>query len=236
MIRTLILEDDSSQADILKLHLSRYDRETGRSFSITVLPSAREFIESTANYDLLFLDIQLPGMSGMDAAEIYRQYDSDTPIVFVTDLAQYAINGYQVDAMDYMIKPVTYPDFKIRLDRVIRTMERNANRTIFLPTKEGGRFVSLHDLVCVDVVSHRLLFHMADGESFFQRGTLGNLEKDLSGSTFVRISNSCLINLQHLATVSGSAVIMSDGERCSISRSRRNDTLAAIANYYGGNS
>ena len=139
MYRALIVEDDPQAAETLRAHLERYAAERGTSFSVEILPSALEFLEGTRPADVVFMDIGLPGVSGMEAAEVMRQTDELTPLIFVTDLAQYAVRGYQVDALDFMVKPVTYEDFALRMGRAMRVMARNAHAAVSIPTADGTR-------------------------------------------------------------------------------------------------
>ena len=93
MYRALMLEDDPAAADTLRAHLARFGAEKGARFQVEVLNSALELLEGDHPCDIYFLDIGLPGINGMEAAQIIRQADESTPIVFVTDLAQYAVRG-----------------------------------------------------------------------------------------------------------------------------------------------
>ena len=87
MHRVLIVEDDPVEAAKLRGHLDRYAREHDTSFSVETLSSALEFVETRHVADLIFMDINMPGINGMEAAELLRTYDTETPLVFVTDLA-----------------------------------------------------------------------------------------------------------------------------------------------------
>ena len=159
--RILIVEDSPAEADVLRGHLSRYAAEKGLSFAVTVLPSAIEFVNGNHPADLIFMDIDLPGINGMEAAQILRGYDEQTPLVFVTNLAQYAIKGYQVDALDFMVKPVAYDDFSLRMDRAMRVVQRSANTTVAIPTPDGVRVVRLADILYVDIIKHDLHYHLS---------------------------------------------------------------------------
>lgn len=232
--RALIVEDDAQAAATLRAHLTRYGREVGASFSIEVLGSALEFLDGRHTADIVFLDIGLPGVSGMEAAQIMRQTDEVTPIVFVTDLAQYAVRGYAVDALDFMVKPVEYADFALRMGRAMRVMARNANATVSIPTADGTRIVPMRDIVYVEILRHDLYWHVTGMTGPLRvRGSLTSEEARL-GERFCRISASHLINMQHVRVVRGSGVTMSDGTELSFSRSRKKAALEALARFAGG--
>lgn len=235
MFRFLIIEDEPDMAASLRSHLDRYAREHNLAFEVDVVRTAFEFVESKMKYDLVFMDIGLPGINGMEAAELLRTYDEDTLIIFVTNLSQYAVRGYEVGALDFVVKPVSYHALSMRLDRAIRVMNRRNNRSVCLTTKTGMRVVPLSSLVYVEVRGHDLEYHVSDGEPVRLRGSLARAADELVGGCFVRISNSCLANADHIRSVEGPNMSMSNGDVLAISRAKRKAALETLANYFGGN-
>lgn len=233
MYRILIVEDTPAEADALRGMLERYASEHGLSFSIETLGSAVEFVNSRHAADLIFMDIDLPGINGMEAAEILRTYDDQTPLVFVTNLAQYAVRGYQVDAVDFVLKPVEYGNFAPRMDRAMRLVEKNAARTLALPTADGMRVVSLADVLYVDLVKHDVTYHLADGTCLRERGSLRAAEQRLGSERFVRISSGCLVNMGRVERIGRESVRMEGGTELFYSRSQRKRALETLANYVG---
>lgn len=235
MYRAIIVEDDQGAADALRAHLSRFGNEAQVEFSVEVLSSALELLETRHPCDIYFLDIGLPGINGMEAAQIIRQTDEVTPIVFVTDLAQYAVRGYSVDALDFMVKPVGYQDFALRMRRALRVMARNDGARVTLPTATGLRVVALRDVVFVEIIKHDLYWHVAGvAEPLRMRGSLKALEEELPQDRFCRIAAGYIVNMGHITAASGSEVVMSDGTRLAISRSRKAEALAAFSRFAGG--
>jgi len=234
MYRVLIVEDDPSEVDKLRGHLDHYGREHDMSLSVDALSSALEFAETRRSADLIFMDINIPGINGMEAAELLRTYDAETPLIFVTDLAQYAVSGYQVDALDFMVKPVEYADFTLRMDRAMRVMRRREGRSITVPTTDGTRVVGLRDVLYVDVLRHDLYYHVAGGEVLRIRGSLTQLEARLASEGFVRISASHLVNMAHVARIRTGSVEMSNGDEISLGRSRKKQALETLSAYVGG--
>lgn len=232
--RALIVEDDPRAADALRSYLARYGPEVGASFLVEVLGSALEFLDGRHTADIVFLDIGLPGINGMEAAEIMRQTDEVTPIVFVTDLAQYAVRGYAVDALDFMVKPVTYEDFALRMGRAMRVMGRNADAAVAIPTTNGTRIVPVRDIIYVEILRHDLYWHVScQDEPLRVRGSLAAEEERL-GSRFCRVSASHLINMGQVSVVRGGGVTMSDGTELAFSRTRKKAALEALARFAGG--
>ena len=232
--RILVVEDSPAEADVLRGHLDRYAAERGLSFEVTVLSSAIEFVNGRHPADLIFMDIDLPGINGMEAAQILRGYDEQTPLVFVTNLAQYAIRGYQVDALDFMVKPVSYEDFALRMDRVMRMVKRRSEETVALSTAEGIRVVRLSDILYIDIVKHNLKYHLAgEEEPLSRRGSIGAIAQELEDKGFLKIAASCVINMAQVARIRAASVVMSDGTELYFSRSQKKPALERLAAYVG---
>ena len=234
MYRALILEDDPAAADTLRAHLARFGAEKGVRFQVEVLNSTLELLEGDHPCDIYFLDIGLPGINGMEAAQIIRQADESTPIVFVTDLAQYAVRGYSVDALDFMLKPVRYEDFALRMGRALRVLQRNAGATLSLSTADGLRIVRLADIVYVEILKHDLYWHIVgEAEPIRQRGSLKAAEEELGTQSFCRIAASHIVNMAHVVRLRSGSVTMSDGSELAISRSRKAEATEALTRFAG---
>lgn len=235
MFRILIVEDNPEEQATLRAHLERYAAEHGEDFQITWLKSAIEFVDGSETADLIFMDIDLPGINGMEAATLLRSFDQQTPLIFVTNLSQYAVRGYEVDALDFIVKPVTYYNFALRMDKAMRVMRRTAGRNVVIQTKQGMRVIPLSELISVEVLNHNLAYRAVGYDKALEvRGSLAAVERDLEGGPFVRISNSCLVNMGHVRDIQGNEVRMSDGMVLYFSRARRRPAMERIADYLGG--
>ena len=112
MVRIKILEDDPADRDTLIECLRKYEREQGQSFSITAYDNPSDFMDNYhMDADLIFMDIELPGINGIETSHQLRAADPVVALVFITNMEQYAINGYEVDALDFVIKPINYYRF-----------------------------------------------------------------------------------------------------------------------------
>ena len=233
MIRTLIVEDEPAEAQRLTEYVRRYGDTRGETFQITWLKSAMEMLSDKSPYDLVLLDIDLPGISGMEAAQLLRVYDEATPIIFVTNLAKYAVKGYEVGATGFIIKPVNWGNLSMNLDRALRAIRQNVGRTVMVPTDDGVRVVPFSQLVYVEVTGHRLTYHLEDGTALEARGSLGQLEDELSGAPVIRISKSCVANMDKIVLVRPQGMQMSTGVTLPISRTRKREVMDAVTDYLG---
>ena len=144
---------------------------------------------------------------------------------------RYAIRGYAVDALDYVLKPVSYFAFSQRLERAISRLKRRERKYIALPVKGGVRKLDTSEIYYVESQDHDLTFHTRSG-SFRSGLTMRQAEEHLSGAHFFRGNNSYLINLEHVDGVQDGCAIV-QGEQLKLSRPRKNAFLEALSNYMG---
>ena len=233
MIRTLIVEDDPAEAQRLTEFIRRYGSARDEAFQITWLKSAMEMLSDQAHYDLVLLDIDLPGLSGMEAAQLMRVYDETTPIIFVTNLAKYAVKGYEVGASGFIVKPVSWGNLSLNLDRALRAIHQNVGRSVMVPTEDGVRVISFNQLVYVEVMGHRLSYHLEDGSVLEARGALAQLEGELGDSPVIRISKSCIVNMDKIVLVRPQSLQVVTGETLPVSRMRKHEVTESVTSYLG---
>ena len=227
MYQIALVEDEQSAADVLSSFIARYGEERDEQFEVTHFSNAIYFEMTRRRFDLVFMDIQMPGINGMEAARLLRTYDAETPIIFVTNLAQYAVKGYEVDALDFIVKPITYFNFRMRMDKAMRHIRRNSGRSVSVSTRDGMRVIPLADIEYVEVSRHDLSYHLVgEAEPLVVYGSLRAFEQEVDGGPFVRISNSCLVNMNHIRAARGQTVTLSNGDVLYFSRSRKREALA----------
>lgn len=234
MYRILSIEDDPEQEATLRSHVERYAHEIDLDLQLVWEQSAFDLPELSHGFDLVLLDIDLPGINGMEAAAAMRERNPETPLIFVTNLAQYALKGYEVDALDFVVKPVSYFDFRMRMDKAIRVLSRRTGRRVTVALDGELLVLDTTDLAFVDVANHDLAYHLATGQTLVTRGSLSKLEDELAGSSFVRASKSCLVNMAHITRIKGAELVMDNGESVFLSRSQKRPAMEAIARYLGG--
>lgn len=229
----LVVEDQDDEAALLGRHLARFADERGVALHVTRLRSAVEFVAQERRCDLILMDVDLPGIDGMEAAEDLRSHGDATPLIFVTSLAQYAVDGYRVDALDFVVKPVSYADLALRMGRALRVMERNARRTLALTTSTGLRVVDLREVEYVELERHDLHFHLVGGDGVRSRGSVRALLGRLPAETFLQLSQGCVVNMARVRQVLSDSVETEGGTRLYFSRSRRKECLERLARYLG---
>lgn len=238
-MRVLIAEDEPDFAQQMEQHLRRFAEENQLPLTMQTYGNGAELVEQyRPDWDILLLDVDMPGMDGISAARCIRETDTDVVIIFVTNLAQYAICGYEVNALDYVLKPVNYYALSIKLKKALRYCRKSETKYLLL--NRGGDLVRipLNYLYYVEVYDHQLRYRTADGD-FLMTGSrsLTAVEKELEGEGFVRCHSSYLVNLRYIDRLEGSNVWVA-GNQLPVSRSRRKKLLEAMLNEAkgGGNS
>ena len=234
MLRVAIVEDTNSDRALLQQYLRQFSQETGEECKISTFTDGVALLEAfrPGLYDLILLDIQLPQLDGMSAARELRKLDQVALILFITNVAQYALKGYEVDALDYMLKPVSYFAFALKMKKAQRVLRERGQAARMLPFDGELRRVPLRSILYIEVTNHQLCFHTYEGDSVVS-GSLKTWETDLSAYHFVRCNNCYLVNLVHVLGVTSDTVRM-EGVSLKISRPRRKKFMRALSEYYGG--
>lgn len=233
MIRIAIAEDDFQSFAQIEQFIMDYGRETGRAFQITHYDNGEDLVERyQPQFDIVLMDVEMPFMDGMTAAGYVREKDPEVVIMFVTNLAQYAIQGYSVNALDYILKPVSYFSFSQRLSRALQYVRRREADHITVAVKGGALKLEVDGIFYIERLGRQLMLHTRTG-IHASTATLQQLEEVLEGRNFARCNKGYLVNLEHVDGVrDGCAVV--HGDKLLISRGRRGPFLEALAGCVGG--
>lgn len=146
MLEIAIVEDEENYRKVLCQYLEKYEKETGEKIHTSIFTDGDEIVENyTAKYDIILMDIEMQFMNGMDAAHKIREVDRSVIIIFITNMAQYAIQGYEVDALDYVLKPISYFAFSQKIQRAVGRMKKREERYINIISKSGVNKVAVNE-------------------------------------------------------------------------------------------
>lgn len=233
MIRIAIAEDEPRCAQQLQEYLQIFQREYHQELEVAIFPNGVALLEDyRCQYDLLLLDIEMPQLDGMTTAQRIRRRDPAVIILFITNMAQYAIRGYEVDALDYILKPVSYFAFSQRLNRAISRVKSRSKHFLALSVKGGTKKLDVDTIYYVESQGHSLIFHTASG-NYTVSGTLKDIEVKLSGLHFFRCNKGYLVALQYVDGIQDGCAVV-HGEHLLISRPRKNEFMEALTNFISG--
>ena len=230
MYQLAIVEDEDSYAAQLMEYINKYQAESGYYFKVTRFTDGDEITNGyKGQFDIILMDIEMKLMDGMTAAEEIRKLDSDVIIMFITNMTNYAIRGYQVDALDYVLKPVSYFAFSQKLGRAISRIKKTPSKIISVDMPSGVKKLEIDNIFYIESEGHNLNFYTTSGE-FTIRAKMGDFEEQLSPYNFFRSNKGYLVNLKYVDGVENGSCIIA-GKKLLISRARKNDFMTALTDY-----
>ena len=233
MIRIAIVEDEEEYAKTIQRYCDRYSTEKHIDINFVWHINPVSFLEKyRGEYDVVFMDIAMPMMNGMDCARRLREQDDSVVLCFITSMAQYAIRGYEVNAFDFILKPVGYTEFSMKLDRILRFLNKRVEATILISSRNEVNNVAVRDLAYVEVYNHMLIYHTRS-EQYEAYGKLSELESDERFKRFIRITPSHLVNCDQVSSITEDSITVS-GAQLPVSRRRRKECLEKMALLLGG--
>lgn len=231
-MRIAIVEDQEQEQKRLAHFAKQYFDEQKKDCDIALFSDGDEILEHyTPRWDIIFLDIQMERLDGMATAEKIRELDQDVILVFITNTAHYAIKGYSVHALDYLIKPVHYSILQQLFQQVERLLKQRKKKFITLPTEKGLLRISVSEIYYVEVKNH-LLFVVTMQGIWKMRGTITSMEDLLRDHSFFRCKNCYLINLLQVSRVEKGLVVVG-GHELEVARPKQKELMAALTQCVG---
>ena len=222
-MKIAIIEDEQVHTELLSQYIETWSNDRNIPVKIMPFSSAESFLfmwEEQRDFDVLLVDIRMKDMTGMEMAKQVREQDSDIAIIFTTGIADYMEEGYEVDAMHYLLKPVDRDKLYRCMDRV---MQRGSHEQFLLvKTKEETLKISEKAIMYVEAIGHRCLieFCLQTGRTFQVETaeSISELGKRLSDADFVRCHRAYLCRIDKIRYVSRTWIEMDNGSRIPVSR------------------
>jgi len=227
-----IVEDQENTSKIIKNYLLRYGKEQQRHFDIVEYADGSELvIDYEGDFDIIFLDIEMKHLNGMETALRIREIDQNVIVIFITNNAQYAIKGYAVDALSFLLKPVPYFAFSQELKRSLEKLDAKKESFLLVTTEEGLMKIDTRQIFYIESMKHTLYIHTKE-KTYAMRGVMKDMEQKLAKYHFARCNNCYLVNLSKVKGIKGDFVILKENE-LKMSRGRKKIFMEALASYVG---
>lgn len=233
MITVVICDDEQAFINRMKEYIKRFSEETKEEFSVREFTSGQTLLSSYhGNFQIIFLDIKMPEIDGIETAKRIRLMDSNVIIIFLTSIVKYVLAGYSVNAANYLIKPLDYKKFKIEMEKAVTRAVSIKNGYITVKNDRGFYKIYLSTLKYIETYQRNTMIHTTK-EDIISYKKMQDHEKDLEGYPFVRCHASYIVNLQYIDSVVGNDLTLSSGEIIPISKQKKKDLMQSLAEYLG---
>lgn len=231
-IKFILCDDDPCQLEALKIILEEICQEEGLLYSIECYSDGEKLLESYKEpADIIFMDIEMPLMDGLETARRLRLQDTEATLIFTTSHEKYAIKGYQVDAWRYFIKPIGKRELKIELLPRLCSLSKRKNAVLYLKTENGAETIDPGKILYIEtLLNHRLAIHLEDRTLEAYR-SMSQLQEKLDATQFFRCHTSYIINFQAVLKIEHNDIIMKDQKVIPLSKHRRREFLDAFLRF-----
>lgn len=230
MLKIAVVDDEESDVDKIIELIRQYGKDNSKNFEINIYHDGMDIVSLSEFPDIIFMDIEMKNLDGMKAAKKIRERDELCVILFVTRFAQYAVEGYGVRALDFMVKPFTSEAFFYKFRRAVEVAEKNIQKAVVVSSNGGKHRLLISDIVYIEVVNHKILYHLADG-ILEVWSSLKSVREKLEPCGFA-LCNACyLVNLRKVQSFDGGFVVVG-GEKLKMSRQKKESFLSLLAQYF----
>lgn len=234
MIRIAFCEDEKPQSEYIVELIESYGKKHHKTFIIDAYTSAEQFLfawEDEAPYDLFILDIQLGQMNGMELAKRIREQDKNVRIIFLTGLKDYAIEGYEVGAVRYLLKPVQKETLYELLAKLSQEIETNEVNYFLFSVSGQTKRVPFSDIFYIEADGHYVNIRTSQGDNRWKT-SLSSLVAEFEKNDFIMTRRGLYANLAHIERIGRAECFLDNGETLPISKTRYKELNQAFITYY----
>lgn len=234
MLKFAVCDDEPFMVQEISHHISTYMKAKHLvSYSTRCFSGGRSLLDSDCDFDLIFLDIQMEQPDGMATARLLRQQGKHCLLVFVTVLKEHVFDAFELEAYDYLVKPLDGCHFRRTLDRALRTLEQRPAKSIVVQKGTACDIIPLNHIVYCEVQGRKIYIPQKDGKitGYYER--LNVFEQRVDGR-FFRCHRSYLVNLAYVSVSHAGKILLSQGGRIPVSRLRERDLAQTLLRYMAG--
>lgn len=232
-MRIAICDDEVLQLELLKHYVEKWAKDNGVNCNIELFKSAEafhfEWLEDFS-YDIILLDIQMAELSGIELAKLIREKDKSIQIIFVTAISDYIGAGYDVDAINYLIKPIEEEKLRECLNKAINKKEIQ-QKSILIEIDGGVHRIYEDSIMYLEIKGHELFIHQKD-QIISTRITLNEMEKLLSEDEFIKPHRSYMVALKYIKHMDSKEITLKNGTTIPISRGNSKDIQKRFFDYF----
>lgn len=233
MIAVAVCDDSPKMADSLKESIEAYGQSNQKELRIVLYYRGEDLLDHySSSIDILFLDIQMPGLDGITVAEKIRQKDKKVIIIFLTSFVQYALEGYRVNASNYLIKPISRKRLSMELDRWIGELEKKEELFLAVRNDSGEYKILLKSIRYIETYRRNLMIH-TDTADLICYQKLKTVEEKIGQYGFVRNHTSYLVNLFYVENIEKMNLQLTTGEILPIGKSKKKALMEQLGRYWG---
>lgn len=232
-MKIAVVDDNPKDGGRIKQYIEKYALEQDQMFQVFLYASGLDFLDDMGkNFDIVFMDIEMPHLDGIETARKMRERDDTTILIFITNLAQYAIHGYEVNAIEFMVKPVGYYNFSDKMTKALRFLKRNEEKVMLLKSDDAVTKIPVSQILYLEKDKNYIIFHTVQGE-FRERGSMAEMEEELAGTGFSKCIAGCLVNLRHVSKMEKDLVWVGNVS-LPVSRAQRKQFAKEFVDFLGG--
>lgn len=237
-LKLALCDDIAAQLSLLQTYVERWAAKREIQTELLLCQSAEQFFfhwEEKKDVDILLLDIEMPGMDGMTAAKKLRALGDKTQILFVTGRTEYALEGYEVDAVSYVLKPVKEEQLSACLDRAVERLHKE--EPVLLVESAGGEVmkVKISDICYLESAAHdTLIYTTGQEEAYRSKNGITELSEELlqKCDKFFKLHRSYLVSIPHIKKITKKEVFLENGTALPIARGKWEELNQAYLSYY----
>ena len=232
-MKIAVVDDNPKDGGRIKQYIERYALEQDQKFQVFLYASGLDFLDDMErNFDVVFMDIEMPHLDGIETARKMRERDDTTILIFITNLAQYAIHGYEVNAIEFMVKPVGYYNFSDKMTKALRFVRRNEEKVMLFKSSDAVTKIPVSQILYLEKEKNYIIFHTERGE-FRERGSMAEMEEKLAGAGFSKCIAGCLVNLRHVLKMEKDLVWVGNTS-LPVSRAQKKQFAKEFVDFLGG--
>ena len=230
MIRIAICDDEKHMSDHIRSFVSDFFRKKNREISLRMFSSGEELLSCNGQIDILFLDIQMKEMDGMETARKLRAGQFRGVLIFITVLKEMVFQSFEVQAYDYLVKPVEEKQFEKTMERLYTSMQNASEYSLLVQKGYEGRVIPKDEIVFCEIIDRKIYLNLVSGDVVDYYERIENLETKLD-KRFYRCHRSYLINLKHLKGYKNGTACMDNGKEIPVSRLRSREFSGVVLQY-----